>query len=126
MQHSTWDLEVYAREMQQRRLHEADLARQIAMARQRGDHMRGPATRSSISRLMAAIRDRLSPRRRSIDGAALPAPAAAALFPLPLEEPRLTPNARSGRLSQPYAGMAVLARGTSAQTTAQPCTTADC
>ena len=125
MQHSTWDLEVHAREMQRRRLHEADRARQIEMARQRGDHMNGPATRSSISRLLAAIRDRLSPRYRSMDGATLPAPAAA-LLPLPLEEPRLTPNARSGGLSQPYAGMAILARGASARTAVQPCTTADC
>jgi len=125
MQHSTWDLEVYAREMQRQRLHEADQARQIATAQQRGDHVRVPATRSSISRLMAAIRGYLSPQRRSIDGAALPAPAAA-LLPLPLEEPRLTPNARSRGLAHPYAGMAVLARGTSAQTTAQPCTAADC
>jgi len=125
MQHSTWDLEVHAREMQRQRLHEADQARQLATARQGGDHIRGPVTRSSISQLMAAIRGCFSPRRRSIDGAPLAAPAAASLH-LPREEPRPSPNARSGGLSQPYAGMAVLARGTSAPTAAQPCTTADC
>ena len=126
MQHSTWDLEVHAREMQRRRLHEADRARQIETARQRGHHTRVPATRFSISRLMAAIRGCLSPRRRSIDGAAVPAPAAAALLHLSLEEPRLSPDARSGGLSQPYAGMVVLARGTSAQSAAQPCAASDC
>ena len=40
MQHSTWDLEVHAREMQRRWLREADRARQLEAARQRGDHMR--------------------------------------------------------------------------------------
>lgn len=126
MQHSTWDLEVYAREMQRQRLHEAAQARQIAAARQCGDHMRGPATRSSISRLMTAIRGFLSPRRHSIDDAAVPAPATAALLPLPLDAPRLSPDAHSGGLSQPYAGMAILARGTSAHNAVQPCTAADC
>jgi hypothetical protein len=126
MQHNTWDLEVHAREMQQRRLREADRARQIEIARQRGDQMRVPATRFSVSRLMAAFRHCLSPRRRSIDGAAVPALAGAALLPLPLEESRLSPDARSVGLSQPYAGMVVLARGTSAQSAAQPCAAGDC
>jgi hypothetical protein len=126
MQHSTWDLEVHAREMQRRWQREADRARQIETARQRGDHRQVPTTRFSISRLMAAIWDRLSPRRRTIDGAAVPARAGAALLPLPLEEPRLSPDARSATLSQPYAGMAVLARGTSAQGARQPCAARDC
>ena len=124
MQHSTWDLEVHAREMQRRRLQEADRARQIEMARQHGEQMRGSATRLSISHLINAFRDRLSPRHGSLDSA-VPARAAAALLPLPREEQRLSPDARSGGLSQPYAGMVVLARGTSAQSAVQPCT-ADC
>ena len=126
MNHSTWDLEVHAREMQQRRLHEANRARQLETARQRGNHMRVPATRSSISRLMAAIRDCLSPRRRSIDGAAAPALSGAALLPPPIEEPRLSPAVRPGGLSHPYAGMVVLARGSSAHSTPQPCAASDC
>jgi hypothetical protein len=126
MQHSAWDLEVHAREMRQRRLREAERARQIEIARQRGDQLRVPATRFSVSRLMAAIWSRLSPRHSSIDGAAVPARAAAALLPLPLEEPRLSPDAHSGGLSQPYAGMVVLARGTSAQSAPQPCAAGDC
>jgi hypothetical protein len=36
------------------------------------------------------------------------------------------PNAQSGGLSQPYAGMVILARGTRAPTTAQPCAAGDC
>jgi len=126
MNHSTWDLEVHAREMQRRRLHEADRARLIETARQGRDLIRVPATRFSISRLMAAFRDCLSPRPRSIDGAAVPAPARAALPARPLEEPRLSPDARSAGLSQPYAGMVVLARGTSAQSRVQPCAASDC
>jgi hypothetical protein len=124
MNHSTWDLEVHAREMQRRRLHEADRARLIETARQRPDHARVPATRFNISRLMAALQYYLSPRRRSNDRAAVPAPAAAAL--LPLEEPRLSPDARSARLSQPYTGMVVLARGTRTKSTPQPCAAGDC
>ena len=126
MHHSSWDLEVHAREMQQRRLREADRARQIAAARQRGDSMRVPATRFSISRLMTAFRDYLWPRRRSIDGAASPASAGAVLLPLHLEEPRLSPDTWSGGLSQPYGGMVILARGKSAQNAAQPCAAGDC
>jgi hypothetical protein len=126
MNHSTWDLEVHAREMQRRRLHEADRARLIETARQRPDHARVPATRFNISRLMAALQYYLSPRRRSNDRAAVPAPAAAALLPLPLEEPRLSPDARSAGLSQPYAGMVVLARGTRTKSTPQPCAAGDC
>jgi hypothetical protein len=126
MQHSTWDLEVHTREMQQRWLREADRARQLAAARQRGDRIEVPANRFSVSRLMAAVRDFLSPRRRSLDGSVAPARAGAASLPLPLEEPRLSSDARSAALSQPYAGMTVLARGTSAQSAAQPCAARDC
>ena len=126
MNQSTWDLEVHAREMQQRRLREADRARQIEAARQCDDRMRVPTPRLSISRLMAAIRGRFTPQRRLIDGAAVPALPGAALLPLALEEPRLSPDARSAGLSQPYAGMVVLARGTSTQSAAQPCATSDC
>ena len=126
MQHSTWDLDVHAREMQQRWQRDAERARQLAVARQRGDHIGVPAIRFSVSRLMAAVRDFLSPRCRSLDGSVAPARAGAALLPLPLEEPRLSPDARSAALSQPYAGMAVLARGTSAQSAAQPCAAHDC
>lgn len=126
MNHSTWDLEVHAREMQQRRLREADRERQIETARQCGNQERVPAARFSISRLMTALRDCLSPRQSATDGAAAPAPARAALLPLPVEEPRLNPDARSGAHSHPYAAMMVLARGTSTQSAAQPCATSDC
>ena len=126
MHHSTWDLEVHAREMQQRRQREADRARQIDAARQRGDHTRRFA--DEIQHL--AIGDRvpglLAPQRRSIDGAAPPAVAENQVLPILVEESRLSPVARSDALSQPYAGMMVLARGTSAQSTAQPCAAGDC
>jgi hypothetical protein len=125
MSHSTWDLEVHAREIQQRRLREADRARQIEAARQSRNSMRIPATRFSFSRLMTAFRDCLSPWRSSIDGAAAPV-AAARLRRIPGPEPRLSPDAPPGALSQPYVGMVVLARGTSAQNAVQPCAAGDC
>jgi hypothetical protein len=126
MQHSSWDLEVHAREMQRQRLREADRARLIEAARQRGGQLGVSEMRSGISQLMNAVRYCLSPRRRAIDGAAAPALADAALLPLPVEEPRLSPDARSGARSQQFAGMVVLARGTSTQSAAQPCATSDC
>jgi hypothetical protein len=126
MNHSTWDLEVHAREMQRRRFREAEQARQIKAARQRGDGIRIPATRSSISRLITAFRECLAPRPMPVDGAGSAAVLAIEVQSLPAEEPQLMPNARAGGLSQPYAGMVVLARGTSAPTTAQPCAAGDC
>ena len=120
MNHSTWDLEVYAREMQQRRFREADRARQIQAARQSGDAIRIPVTRFSISRLIAMFRQRFSTQPVPVDGARSPALAAAQLRPLSAEEPRVMPGARPSELSQPYAGMMILARGTGVPTTAQP------
>jgi hypothetical protein len=126
MNHSTWDLEVHVREMQRRRLREADRARQIEAARQPGYHPRVRSARFSVARFMTALWSFLSPRRSAIPRAATPASARAALLPLPLEELRLRPDALSSGLSQPYAGMVVLARGTSAQNPVQPCAAGDC
>ena len=126
MNHSTWDLEVHAREMQQRWLREADRARQIETARQRGDQMRVPATRFSISRLMTAFRDYLSPRRGAIGGPAASPVVEVPFLPIPVPESRPSPDSPSGALSQPYAGMVVLARGTSAQNAVQPYAAGDC
>lgn len=126
MNHSSWDLEIYAREMQQRRFREADRARQIQAARQSGDSIRIPATRFSISRLIAMFRQRFSTQPVPVDGVGSTALAAAWRRPLSTEEPRVMPGARPSELSQPYAGMMILARGTSAPTTAQPCAAGDC
>jgi hypothetical protein len=126
MNHSSWDLEVYAREMQQRRFREADRARQIQAARQGGDGVRIPATQFSISRVITMFRRRFSPQPIPVAGGGSPALVAARLRPLAAEEPRVMPGARASELSQPYAGMMVLARGTSAPTTAQPCAAGDC
>ena len=112
--------------MQRRRLSEADRARQIEAARQRGDQMRVPVTWFSISRLMTAFRDYLSPRRSAIEGAAAPPVVETQFLPSPVPESRLCPDVRSGALSQPYAGMVVLARGTSVQNAVQPCAAGDC
>ena len=126
MNHSTWDLEVHVREMQQRRFREAERSRQIQAARQRGDGIHLPATGFSISRLIAAFRQGLSQRPIPSDGAEPAALVASRLRPQPTEEPQVSPNARVGGLSQPYAGMVVLARGTSTPATAQPCVAGDC
>ena len=126
MHYSSWDLEVHAREMRRRWLHEAERARQFETARQRGNRLRVPAARFSVARFMTALRSALSPRRSGIDGAAAPAPAEHASLPLALEELRLSPDARSSGHSQPYAGMVVLARGTSVQSAVQPCPAGDC
>lgn len=126
MNHSTWDLEVHAREMQRRWQSEADRARQFEAARQRGDQTRVSATWFSIWRFVTAFRDYLSPRRSSIDGAATPPVVEGQFLPGPVTVSRLSPDASSGALSQPYAGMVVLARGTSVQNAAQPCAAGDC
>src|SRR5215216_6044592 len=117
MNHSTWDLEVHAREMQRRRFREAERVRQIEAARQGRMQSHVLAPRFSISRVMTAVRDCLAPRSRPVADpryvAEAPALAGTALRSLPREMPALTPDARAARLSQPYAGMMVLARGTS-------------
>jgi hypothetical protein len=126
MQHSTWDLEVHASEMQQRRQLEADRARQIDAARKRGHQTGVSPKRFSILQLVTAFRDSLAPQRRSTADAAPPAVAENQVLPILVQESRLSPVARSDALSQPYAGMMVLARGTSAQSRAQPCAASDC
>jgi hypothetical protein len=126
MNHNSWDLEVHAREMQERRFREAERARQVQAARQRDDGIRIPVTRFSISRLMTAFRNCLSPRPILVDGAGSLTLVEGPPRPLPAGEPQVIPNARAGGLSQPYAGMVVLARGTSAQPAAQPCAAGDC
>ena len=125
MNHNTWDLEVHAREMQRRWQSDADRARQLETACQRGDQMRVPVPRFSISRLMAAFRNRFSPRRNALDSAAAAPVVEDQFLPRPVTVSRLSPDA-SGALSQPYAGMVVLARGTSVQSAAQPCAASDC
>ena len=125
MNHSTWDLEVYARELQRRRLREADRARQVEAARQHGDRPRVAAARFSIARFVTALRTVLSPRGSALAGAA-PASARAALLPHALEEQRLRSQAPAGELSQPYAGMVILARRTSPRNTVQPCAAGEC
>ena len=127
MHHSSWDLEVHAREMQTRRLREAHKARQIDAARR--DNSGYQSSWFSISRLMTLAQAWLSPRR-TLEGATslvanMPVQIGTDLPPILVEEPRLQPNALSSRLSQPYAEMVVLARG-AAQTAEQPCGVGDC
>ena len=126
MHHSTWDLEVHAREMQQRRFCEAERARQFEVARHHSRQRHVTATRFSFSRLMTAVRNSLSPRPIRVTGAGSPALIESRLRPVAAEESQVIPKGMVGELSQPYAGMVVLARGTSAPTAAQPCAAGDC
>jgi hypothetical protein len=114
MQHSTWDLEVHTREMQQRRWREAIRARQIDEACRRSA---SPAPRFIVARLATMARTWLLPRRAPVDWVTVPRASEAK----PVAEPPATSGARPSRLSQPYAGMVVLARGTGTQTAEQPC-----
>jgi hypothetical protein len=130
MQHSTWDLEVHVREMQTQRLREATRARQIEGARFPGG--RGPFSgpRSIFARLVSLAESWLSfqwgltvsPVERAVERDQVES----ALARLPVEEPRFNTVTPSTRLSDPYAGMAVVARGITAQTTEQPCAVGDC
>ena len=127
MQHSTWDLEVHAREMQQRRLREATRARQIEGAGFPGGHGPFPGFRSHVARLVSLAESWLSFQwaltvspvdttgERDHFESALPA--------VPAAEPRFKTAPPSNRLSDPYAGMAVVARGVTAE---QPCAVSDC
>jgi hypothetical protein len=126
MHHSTWDLEVHAREMQERRWREATRARQVVEACRRGDQVPSPAPRFSVARLFTVARTWLSPRRTPVDHVEAPVASEAGLHATHVAEPLTKPIARPSRLSQPYAGMAVLARGPDVQTAHQPCSVGDC
>ena len=129
MHHSTWDLEVHVRETQERRWREATRARQIEEARCRVD-VRQRASGFSISRFVTWAQTWLSPRRTlvgdPVDGVEAPTAAGVELPATPIAAPLTKPIAHPSRLSQPYAGMAVLARGTAAQTAELPCSVGDC
>ena len=126
MHHSTWDLEVHAKEMQRRRFREAERARQFQVARHHSRQRHVTASRFSFSRLMTAVRNYLSPQPIPVTGAGSPALVEARLRPLAAKESQVIPKGMAGELSQPYAGMVVLARGSSAQNAAQPCVAGDC
>ena len=120
---STWDLEVYAREMQRRRWREATRARQIEEAC-RGGHR--PAPRFSVARLTSAARTWLSSRPAGADRGEAPVASEPGLLAMHVAESPANPGVRPSPLSQPYAGMVVLARGAAAQTAEQPCGVGDC
>ncbi len=129
MHHSTWDLEVHAREMQQRRWREATRTRQIEEARCRAG-VRRPSAMFSVARLVTAARTWLSPRRASVgdpaDSVEAPMASEVGLRAMRVAAPPAKSGLRPNLLSQQYAGMVVLARGTDARATEQPCGVADC
>jgi len=121
MHHSTWDLEVHVKEMQRRRLGEAMTARQVEAARCRaeGDHR---VSRFSVPHFVSAILARLSPWQAAGEDPRHDIEAATAA------REGLLPAAggRANRLSQPYAGMVVLASGPGVRAAEQPCSVVDC
>lgn len=130
MHHSSWDLEVHAREMQERRLREVKRARQLDEALAGNGYGRGAAPNSTIARVIGAVRTWFSPARTSapdpVGSAAASAHFETGLPAISADEPRYLPAAPSNRISNAYAGMAVLARGTAARTAEQPCAVGDC
>ena len=130
MQHSTWDLEVHVREMQRQRLREATRARQIEGARFPGGHGPFPGLRSSLARLVSLAESWLSFQSAltmsPVETTGERDQVESELALMQTAEPRFKTVPPSNRLSDPYAGMAIVARGMTAQTSEQPCAVGDC
>jgi hypothetical protein len=61
MFHSSWDVEVFARDMQERRMREAATARRIAAVELPRPSMRPRGLAAAISAIVAAVRKSLAP-----------------------------------------------------------------
>ena len=123
MHRSHWDLEVYARDFQERRWQEAARSRLSAQAA--GTAQRpsfGTPFSLTIAGILGAWRSRLA------FGRAAAAPQSIAdSGPIPAADVAPRPlRAARGRLVQPYADMVVVARGSMAGVTEQPCGVSDC
>ena len=130
MQHSTWDLEVHVREMQKQRLREATRARQIEGARFPDAHGPFPGLRSSLARLVSLAESWLSFQSAltmsPVETTGERDQVESELASVQTAEPRFKTVPPSNRLSDPYAGMAIVAWGMTAQASEQPCAVGDC
>lgn len=121
MHRSHWDLEVYARDFQERRRLEAARSRLGAEAAGKTGRAGGNPLKLACASILRAWNARLDSGR-------------AAGFPEPVAEPGLNAadvagqphRSARGRLSQPYADMVVIARGPRAGVTEQPSAVSDC
>ena len=124
MHSGSWELEVYARDFRERRWREAAKQRQVDEAARSVPRRRVNAFDFRITHLLAAVaawrssaRTRLS---RRTDRAASRQPA---LVP---ERERPAPRALPSHLTQPYAGMMIVARGPMVEVVEDPCVVSDC
>jgi hypothetical protein len=99
MQHSSWDMETYARTIQDDRMREAAKARQLDAAGVAwGSGLAALGAR--IARFVASFPERLN--RGAPAPAAVPTPAPSEIAP--------TPRLKPLRTAEPYAAMIVVAR----------------
>ena len=117
MHRSYWDIEAYVRDFQERRWREAEQRR---MADQAARREASSAAENSIDGAIARLMNAWMARFDSTPPAEARRPVA---------EPKATADAETvsqpqrstrGRLAQPYADMAVIARGTKAGVVEQP------
>jgi len=130
MHHSIWDLEVHARDMHQRRVREANRARQIAEARVPGDHAPFSKLRDRFARLVSLAESWLSFQwaltlRPAVSIGELDQVNSGLRMPL-ADESQVRTVIPPSRLCDPYAGMTVVARRMVPQTAEQPCSITDC
>jgi hypothetical protein len=118
--HSSFDLEVYAKAVQD------DFRRVVAQNRlideaQRRGKVSGVGS-APFGRLLSAARSWLSAGRSGLTSqpAAVAAEPANVALIVASDEPQAVPSLRPARSAEPYAGMAVIARGTPLQTIEEP------
>jgi hypothetical protein len=124
MHRSHWDLEVYAKDFQERRQQEAARGRlgAEAAAAQAGIAVGGNPVKLAMASILGAWKAlRVSGR------VAGPPHPAGAFDPIAAVEVASRPHRPArGRLAQPYADMVVIARGPMAAVTEQPSGVSDC
>jgi hypothetical protein len=121
MIHTTWDLEVIARDLQERRMREAARQQRIAAATRSG-HVH----ESWLGKMLTRARGVLSRPEPDSAMQPLPNPAQAAAVLPTTSRPSKPEERRRPHHAEPYAEMAVIARGQSDRRAKEPCHVADC
>jgi hypothetical protein len=124
MHRSYWDIEAYARDFHERHAQEAARRRLADEAASRGvAHPANPNPFNlAVARFLGTLRARLSSGRYADAGRADAESQAAARIESVSQPERALPI----RLTQPYADMVVIARGTKAGVVEQPSVVSDC
>lgn len=128
MHRSQWDLEVYAKDFQERRWQEAARRRQADEATRSASRESVNSFDLGIARFLARMKswfatgqiDRTS--RPALDAAA----AAREHLAAGRQSQRMAPRVRPNRLAQPYTDMVVVARGPMVNVAEQPSGVSDC